>query len=40
MEGGGVTKPSVIQLEEADLSREDEKQIEDKPSLEEGKTPK
>jgi hypothetical protein len=40
MEGGGVTKPSIIQLEEADLAREDEKQIEDKHTLEAGKTPK
>jgi hypothetical protein len=40
MEGGGVTKPSVVQLEEADLSREDEKQIEDKQTQEEGKKPK
>ena len=39
MEGGGVMKPSIIKLEEADLAREDEKQIEDKETLEEGKTP-
>lgn len=34
-EGGGVMKPSIIKLEEADLTHEDEKQ-----TLEAGKTPK